>query len=57
MKKPVFKVGQRIKTRALRGTVLTICRLTNGEPQFTVKLDNGINAKGTRHQFKPVRRT
>lgn len=56
MKKPVFKVGQRIKTRSLRGTVLSIYRLVTGEPEFSVRLDNGINAKGTKHQFAPVRK-
>ena len=56
MKKPAFKVGQRIKTRSLRGTVLSIYRLVTGEPEYAVRLDNGINAKGTKYQFEAVRK-
>lgn len=51
-----FKVGQRIKRGLLRGTVTAIL-VDNGMKHYFVKLDNGVFAKGTIHQFQPVKRS
>lgn len=50
-----FKVGQRIKYRSLRGTVLRISMLSIREKGYVVQLDNGAFCSGTNKQFKAVK--
>lgn len=57
----LFKVGQRIKYRGLRGTVLSVAipsrfDMKGGIPHYQVKLDNGAHATGTKHQLEAVRK-
>ena len=54
-----FKVGQRVKMRGLRGTVLTLVTRATGEHKpvgYTVRMDNGAHVQGSKHQFEPVKR-
>lgn len=52
---PRLKVGQRVKYRLLRGTVLS-AYLPIIRNCYQVRFDNGILAIGSTHQLKPVRR-
>lgn len=52
----LLKVGQRIKYRSLRGTVLRISLLPLKSKEYEVQLDNGAMCVGSIKQFKPVKR-
>lgn len=54
-----LKVGQRVKVRALRGTVLSISTLVFAPKckEYTVQLDQGAMVKGTSHQVTAVRKS
>lgn len=54
--KKTLKVGQRVKYRSLRGTVLSISILPLKVKSYEVKLDNGVFASGTDKQLSPVYR-
>lgn len=51
-----LKVGQRIKYRSMRGTVLSIHFLPLKRRSYEVKLDNGAFCLGTQKQFQPVKK-
>ena len=52
-----FKTGQRIKYRSIRGTILATFKMVPTKPiNYLVRLDNGANVMGTKHQFTPARR-
>ena len=51
----MLKLGQRIKWRGLRGTVLTVYMPVR-RGQYQAIMDNGAFIMGTKHQLKPVMR-
>ena len=51
-----LKVGQRIKYRNLRGTILSAYIPALHKDTYQIRFDNGIMAIGTGQQLKPVMR-